>query len=120
MRFDVFIGLNRGSSFTTGPASVSQPEAIATVARLLQAAGIPGATIVPSFGVWEGTLEPGIVVSIFGEPAEPVADFVYRARRELRQDAILVSCGQHHDVIGAGSDEVHALENLAGLARAGG
>lgn len=99
MRLDVFLGLNRGSRFTSGPASIAQPEAIATVAKLVHASGFPGATIVPSFGVWEGSLEPGLVVTFLADAkrcgaedfAIDVTAFVCRAIQELRQDTIIVS-----------------------------
>lgn len=99
MRYDFFIGLNRGSSYASGPASVSQPEAIALVARTLHAVGIPAATIVPSFGVWEGTLEPGLVVTIIaadgaiGPGSEAIAELALRLAAELRQDCIGVELG---------------------------
>ncbi len=96
MRYEILISLNRGSSYAEGPPSVSQPEAVATVARLLRAASIPAATIVPTFGVWEGAIEPSLAVVIYaaddaiGQGTEAVAQFALDVGREFRQDCVAI------------------------------
>ena len=109
-KFTLSIGLTRGSRFPEGPACVTVPEAIATLARLLKACGISGATLVPTFGYWEGSLESSIQVCIVTDDcladdvAQNVADFTGFARTELRQDCILVEVSRCTTAVVAFSD----------------
>jgi hypothetical protein len=115
-KFTVSLGLNRGSRYSDGPACVTVPDAVSRVARLLSASGIVGATIVPVFGVWKGTLESSLQIQIVdadnsGILAEGVVAFVRLALPEFRQDAILVECENVAACVAASVDSFATVES---------
>lgn len=105
MRFELFVGLNRGTSFdhAPSPASFATPEAIGIVARELRAVGIDGATIAPSVGIWKGAQEASLVMTIFSDLPEDVGVLGFRLLSALRQDCILVACGERSTLLVTGS-----------------
>ena len=108
-------GLNRGSRFPEGPASVTVPEAVALFARLAKACGVPAATIVPGFGLWDGQLENVIVATVSSDDAtdgigEAVADLAGSLRAELRQDAVFLEVSREASAVIAWSDDWRTRE----------